>query len=120
MVDRLSWQWIALMCAIPLPVGIAIAWVGWRKRQMILGNLAGAAVIFGGALLCIFREYAVLDRLTQQCLDEGTTCWPQPSAFVRYAIYAGIGLAEVMTIFLFSIRVERRMRERGYAPEWRR
>jgi hypothetical protein len=120
MVDRLSWQWIALMCAIPLPVAIAVAAIGWRSSQMILGNIAGATVIFGAALLSIFREYAVLDRLTQECLDAGTTCWPEPTAFTRYAIYAGIGLFQVMALFLFSLRMERRMRERAYAPEWRR
>ena len=120
MVDRLSWQWIALMCAVPLPVAVAVAALGWRSTQMILGNLAGAAVIFAAALFAIFREYAVLDKLTQACLDAGTTCWPEPSAFVRYSIYGGIGLVEVMALFLFSLRIERRMRERDFAPEWRR
>ena len=120
MVDRLSWSWIVLMCVVPMPFAVGVAAIGWRKNQMILGNIAGAAVIFGAALLSIFREYAVLDRLTQQCLDAGTTCWPQPSAFVRYAIYGAIGLIEVIAVFLFSLRVERRMRERDYAPEWRR
>jgi hypothetical protein len=120
MVDRLSWLWIALMCAVPLPLAVAVAAIGWRSSQMILGNIAGAAVIFGAALLSIFREYAVLDRLTQECIDAGTTCWPQPTAFMRYAIYGAIGLLEVVALFLFSLRIERRMRERRYAPEWRR
>ena len=108
------------MCAVPLPLAVAVAAIVWRGGQMILGNLAGAAIIFGAALLAIFREYAVLDRLTQQCLDAGTTCWPQPSAFVRYAIYGAIGLVEVIAIFLLSLRIERRRREKDYAPEWRR
>ena len=62
---------------------------------------------------------------TQRC-DFGTpamtwlTCWPQPSAFSRYAIYAAIGLLEVIGLFLVSLKVERRMRRRHYAPEWQR
>jgi hypothetical protein len=120
MVDRLSWFWIALMCTVPLPVAVAVAAIGWRKNEMILGNLAGATVIFSTALALIFRESGVLERLTQECLDAGLTCWPQPSAFTRYAIYASIGLLEVMALFLGSLRVERRIRQRNYAPEWQR
>src|SRR3954469_3509073 len=101
------------MCAVPLPVAVAVAAIGWRSSQMILGNIFGAAVIFGAALLAIFREYASLDRLTQACPAAGTTCWPEPSAFVRYAIYGALGLLEVIALFLFSLRIEHRRRERG-------
>jgi hypothetical protein len=120
MVDRLSWFWIAVMLTVPVPLATAVAAIGWRKNEMILGNLAGATVIFGTALALIFRESGVLDRLTRQCLDAGLTCWPEPSAFTRYAIYASIGLLEVMALFLVSLRVERRIRRRNYAPEWQR
>ena len=120
MVDQLSWFWVAVMLTVPLPVAIAVAAIGWKKNETVLGNLAGSAVIFAIALALIFREYGVLDRLTQECLDAGTTCWPQPSAFARYAIYASIGLLEVMILFLVSLRVERRIRRRHYAPEWQR
>jgi hypothetical protein len=92
----------------------------WRRNEPILGNLAGTIVIFGSALGFIMRESVVLNRLTQQCLDAGSTCWPEPSAFSRYAIYAAIGLLEVIGLFLVSLAVERRMRRRHYAPEWQR
>ena len=50
----------------------------------------------------------------------GSTCLPRlPSAFVRYAIYAAIALLEVVILFTWSLRVEQRMRNRHYAPEWR-
>jgi hypothetical protein len=39
---------------------------------------------------------------------------------MRYAIYASIGLVEALALFLISLTVERRLRERAYAPEWRR
>jgi hypothetical protein len=120
MVDRLSWSWIAFMCIVPPLVATPLAAIGWRKQEMILGNIAGTIVIFAAAFALIARESLALQRLTQECLDAGLTCWPQPSAFTRYAIYAVIALIEVMSIFLVSLRIERRMRQRHYAPEWRR
>ena len=120
MVNGLNWPWIVLMCVGPLPFAVAVATLIWRRNEPILGNLAGTVVIFGSALGFILRESVVLDRLTQQCLDAGVTCWPQPSAFSRYAIYASIGLVEVIGLFLVSLTVERRMRRRYYSPEWQR
>ena len=120
MVDRLNWPWIALMCAAPLPIAAGVATLLWRRNEPILGNLAGTLVIFGSALGFILRESVALNRLTRQCLDAGLTCWPEPSAFSRYAIYAAIGLLEVIGLFLVSLHVERRMRRRRYAPEWQR
>jgi hypothetical protein len=42
-----------------------------------------------------------------------------PSAFARYAIYTGIGMIEVFALFAWSLKVETRIRNRAYAPEWR-
>src|SRR3954469_12459960 len=110
MIDRLNWPWIALMCTVPLPPPAAVPRLLWRRNEPILGNLAGTLVIFGSALGFILRESVMLNRLTRQCLDAGLTCWPQPSAFSRYAIYAAIGLLEVIGLFLVSLNVERRIR----------
>lgn len=115
----LHWDWIAWTTFASLPLGVAAAYPLWRTRQVILGNLAGSAAIFLVALIFIFREHAQLDIITQACLDAGVTCWPVPSAFIRFAIYASIGLFEVFALFLMSIRVEHRARRRGYSPEWR-
>jgi hypothetical protein len=120
MINRLNWPWIALMCTAPLPLASAVASLLWRRTEPILGNLAGTIVIFSAALGFILRESVVLNRLTRECLDAGETCWPHPSAFSRYAIYAAIGLLEVIALFLLSLHVERRMRRRRYAPEWQR
>ena len=120
-MNDLSWNWIAAMAVVPLPFGILLATPVWRRRETILGNIAGSVVIFGTALALIFRESAMLDALRQQCFDAGgVVCWPTPSAFARYAIYASIGLVEVVALFFISLSVERRIRERDYAPEWRR
>jgi hypothetical protein len=118
-VNELSWFWIALMATAPPVVGVLVAYPCWRKSEMILGNLAGTIVIFGTAVALIVRESVELNRQIQKCLDAGYTCWPVPSAFARYAIYAFIALVEVVVLFTVSLKVEERMRNRHYAPEWR-
>ena len=117
-VNGLSWSWIALMATAPFPLGLLVAFPIWRTKQTILGNLAGTAVIFGAALALILRESVEIERVTQGCLDAGYTCWPEPSAFMRHAIYAFIGLIEVVALFTLSLKVEKRIRNRQYAPEW--
>lgn len=109
------------MVIAPLPLAVMLAMPLWRRRETILGNLVGAAVIFGAAFALIFRESAVLDLARAECFAAGfAACWPTPGAFTRYTIYAAIGLAEVIALFFLSLVVERRIRERDYAPEWRR
>jgi hypothetical protein len=119
LVRELSWFWIALMLTVPPLLGVLVAFVLWRRGEMILGNIAGTIVIFGTAIALIMRESVELERLTQACLDAGFVCWPEPSAFMRYAIYAVVGLIEVCALFTFSLKVEERIRNRAYAPEWR-
>jgi hypothetical protein len=118
-VSELSWFWIALLATVPPTVGLLIALPCWLKSQPILGNIAGSAVIFGSALVLIIRESVEIDRLTRACLDAGYTCFPTPSGFARYAIYAFIALFEVFALFTVSLSVEQKIRRRGYDPEWR-
>jgi hypothetical protein len=118
-LSGLSWGWIVVMLLAPLPAGLLLAYPIWRSGQIILGNLVGSAVIFGAALALIFREHAELDRLNRMCLDAGMTCWPNPSAFMRFAVYAVIALVQVFVLFGISLNVEARARNRAYAPEWR-
>lgn len=115
----LSWSWILLMATVPLLVGLLVAYPFWRRNESIFGNIIATGVIFSSAFAMIWREHVTLDRIVQRCLDEGTTCWPDPSAFTRFAIYAFIGLIEVFIVFTLSIRVEEKHRRRDYAPEWR-
>jgi len=117
---RLSWEWIGLMAGGPPLVAPLVALLAWRKNEMILGNVAGTIVIFGTAMALILRESFVLDHLVRQCIDAAVVCTPRPAPFFRYAIYAGIGLVQVVLLFLVSLRIEHRARERQYAPEWRR
>jgi hypothetical protein len=118
-VTELSWFWIVMLMIVPPMVGGLIALPCWLKSQPILGNIAGSVVIFGSALVLIIRESVEIDRLTRACLDAGYTCFPQPSGFARYAIYAFIALFEVFALFTISLSVEQKIRRRGYDPEWR-
>ena len=118
-VDRLSWSWIALQRIAPPVMALLAAYPFWRRDQPIFGNLVGTAVLFGSGMALIMREYIALDRIIQQCLADGYTCFPTPSAFTRFAIYAFVALFEVIALFSYSLNVEHRMRRRGYAPEWK-
>src|SRR5947207_1812898 len=91
-VNELSWSWIAFALIVPSLLGLLVAAPFWWKSQMILGNIAGTALIFTSAFALIWREYVELDRVVQGCIDAGTVCWPTPSAFSRFALYASIGL----------------------------
>ena len=118
-MNELNWFWIALALTLPAAAAVFVAFPFWRNGQIIFGSLIGTVVIFGAAIALILREYVELDQVTQACLDAGTVCWPKPSAFTRFAIYAFIGLIEVVALFFLSLIVEERRRRREYAPEWR-
>ena len=119
LLTALNWPWIALALTVPPVVGGLIAYPFWRLGQPIFGNIAGTIIIFGSSVALIMREQVELDAIVQACLAEGTTCWPEPSAFTRFAIYAFIGLFEVIVLFSLSVRVETNLRRRLYSPEWR-
>jgi hypothetical protein len=118
-MNSLQWFWIGLELTVTPLAGLLVALPFWRKGGMIFGNIAGTAVIFGSAFALIMREYVELDRMVSACLDAGDICWPEPSAFTRFAVYAFIGLVEVFVLFSLSLRVEKKQRDRDYAPEWR-
>jgi len=118
-VTELSWRWIVLMLTAPPVAGALVAYPFWRRREMIFGNLVGTTLILGAAFALILRESIQIEQVTRQCLAAGYTCWPAPSAFTRYAIYAGLGMIEVFALFMWSLAVETRIRNRAYAPEWR-
>lgn len=119
-MNGLNWNWIAIGATVPLLVAAAIAFPFWRKGHPIMGNLAGTVVVFTSAFALILRERIQLDRIEQACIDQGSFCWSQPSAFTRFALYSFVALFEIMILFYLSVREEERQRRRGYAPEWRR
>jgi hypothetical protein len=119
-LTTLSWFWLGVMATAPLVAGLLIAWPVWSTGETVLGNLAATAVIFAAAFALILRENTEIDRLVRQCYDAGYVCRASPPAFVRFAIYASIGLFQEIAVFLASLRVERTRRNRGVAPEWQR
>lgn len=119
-MNELNWYWIELGAVAPPVVALLLAFPFWRKREAIFGNLVGTVVMFGSAFALIMREHIELDRLMQQCADDGgILCFPNPAPFTRFAIYASIALVEVFAMFYLSIRVEEKIRSRDYSPEWR-
>lgn len=118
-VSGLDWFWIAIAVTVPFIGGLLVAWPIWLRKQPILGNLAGSIVAFGFGIAMIMRERTALDLAVNACIEAGETCWPDPSAFTRFAIYAFISLAQVIAIFTISVSVESRERRKRYAPEWR-
>jgi hypothetical protein len=118
-VARLNWFWIGVQLLVPTIAGGLAAWPFWRTDQPIAGNLAGSVIMFGSALTLMMREHVEIDRAVRQCLDQGFTCWPEPGGFMRLAIYASIGMFQVIALFTVSLRVEATRRRRGYDPEWR-
>jgi len=118
-VHGLNWSWIVVELIAPPIVATLLAYPFWRYEQPIFGNLVGTAIIFGTAFALILREYIELDRWSRACIDAGMTCFPHPAAFTRFAIYAFIGLFEVIALFSVSLKVDERRRRRGYDPEWR-
>jgi hypothetical protein len=119
-VNELNWFWILLSATVPPAGAVLVAYPFWRKGSAIFGSIVGTAIIFGSGVGLILREYVELDHITKECLDAGFTCWPEPSAFTRFAVYAFIALLQVFGLFSLSLSVERRLRRRDYAPEWRR
>jgi hypothetical protein len=118
-LTELRWWWIAFALTVQPLLGLTVTFPFWRRAQMTFGSIVGTALIFASAMGLILREYVELDRLSQACVDAGNVCWPEPSAFTRFAIYAFIALIEVFGLFSLSLVVEERVRRRSYAPEWR-
>lgn len=119
-MNQVNWFWIGISLVVPPIVGGLLAFPFWRKDQAIFGNIFGTVIIFGSAFALIMREHIELDRLIQQCLDSGEqVCSPNPSPFNRFAIYAFMALIQVILLFSLSLKVDERVRRRGYSPEWR-
>ena len=119
-MDQLNWYWVTFSLTVPPLVGGLVAFPFWRKDQAIFGNIFGTVIIFASAFGLIMREKIELDGLIRACVDAGKdVCEPDPSPFGRFAIYAFIALLQVIVLFSVSLKVDEKVRRRGYAPEWR-
>ena len=112
--------WIAIGSTVPLALGLVVAAPLWYMRHEIIGNITGATLIFMTTVGMIAREWMELEnKRLANCPDTETFCLPDPGNFNKFALYAFLGLAQVVVLFLVSLRVERSIRNRGVAPEWR-
>jgi hypothetical protein len=118
-MNGLNWYWIAIELTAAPAAAFLLALPLWLNDQPIFGNIAGAVVLFGTAFGLILREHLQIEAVVGKCIDEGLPCFPHPDAFTRFAVYAFVALFEVIALFLFSLRVERQRRNRGYDPQWR-
>jgi hypothetical protein len=118
-VNGLNWYWIGIEASVVPIVGVLFALPLWLKEQPVFGNIAGAVVIFGSAFGLIMREHMQIEAMVSKCLDDGLPCFPHPDAFTRFAVYAFVALFEVILLFSLSLRVEHKLRRRGYDPQWR-
>ena len=116
----MSWYWIAVALVVPTALGFLVAWPLWRSGQGTFGSTVGASIIFMGGAALIGREYTELERLTEACLEAtGSECIFEPSAFTRFAIYAGIALVEVFFLFDRGIKADQRAYRRQFPSEWK-
>jgi hypothetical protein len=116
----LNWLWIGIALTLPLLLGLVVAaplW--WRQRDALIGNVVASCLIGGLVLFFIWREYLDLAQTRASCTERNIACRFRPEDFQRYAIYGGIGFAEVMVVFTIGLSVEERARRRTRAPEWR-
>ena len=116
----LDWVWIGIALTVPLAVGLIAAlpfW--WRQSDALLGNVVASGLIVTGTLLFVWREYLELAEIRASCGERNVVCRIRPPDFHRYAIYGGIGFAEVMGVFVIGLSFEERARRRARAPEWR-
>ena len=116
----LNWLWIGIALAIPMALGLLAAMLfWWRQRDALIGNVVGAGLIGACALLFIWREYLELAEVRAACAAQNVACRIRPTDFNRYAIYGGIGFAQVMGVFTIGLHLEEQARRRTRAPEWR-
>ena len=115
----MNWLWIGVAIVAPTALGFLTAWPLWRRGQGTFGSTVGASVIFICGATLIGREYAELEQLTAACIEAtGYECIFEPSAFTRFAIYAGIALLEVFILFDAGIKADHRAYRRQFPSDW--
>jgi hypothetical protein len=115
-------NWLRLLAAIGLPplVALPVAVLCWKRRQMDIGTIVGAGMLFVGALVFGGIEYVDGIRFRMWCEQTGTPCpSSSPSDFARISAYGIVAMVEVMVLFVVAALVERRQARRPYDPRWR-
>ena len=115
----MNWYWIAIALVVPTLLGLLVAWPLWRMGYGTFGSTVGASIIFMCGAVFIGREYTELEKLSEACVEAtGFDCIFSPSAFTRFAVYAGIALLEVFFLFDRGIAADRRAYRKKFPSEW--
>ncbi len=93
--------------------------MAWTWTRAEAGLLPGREEQRQRFLLFIWREYLDLAQVRASCAERNVACRFRPTDFNRFAIYGGIGFAQVMGVFTIGLLVEERKRRQTLAPEWR-
>jgi hypothetical protein len=114
----LGWWVVATASIIPLVLGLLVASIFWARRTSDeIGSIMGAAVVLVGTITFIAREFNLVLATTARCAAEEIPCYFRPEPFVRYSVFAGIGLLQVFIVFLIGLRAEEGMRRKAFAAE---
>jgi hypothetical protein len=112
-VVPISALWIAVAVVVPLVAGLLAAWPLWRRRvRDEMGAIVGAGVILLCVVSLVAREYGEVAAVTARCIEAEIGCRFTPKPFTRYAIYGGIGMAQVFVLFVAGLSIEERLRRR--------
>jgi hypothetical protein len=112
-LNILSWPLVAAQIAIPLPVGLVIAWFLWRKSQWIVGNVVGSGAILVGTFVCFFDQFVNGLRLSVACDEQGLICIMHPSLFMMLATFVTIGFVQIAILYLTGASAEQRAAQRA-------
>src|SRR5262245_125480 len=115
----MSWFWIGIAAAVPIGAACLVALIFWLTRNAMMGNVIGAGVVLVGVLLSIYREAVAIMAIRIECNQLNRPCKFSPDDFTRYAIYAGIGFAQIFLLFMIGLFFEERQRRRLRSKAWR-
>jgi hypothetical protein len=109
----MNYMWVVVAVVLPLLAAFLVAWPFWIKRVADeMGAIVGALVVFTCVVFFVGREYGESDRAIAACLENQIRCRFSPSLFTRYAIYVGIGMTQVVVLFLVGLSVEEKLQQR--------
>jgi hypothetical protein len=108
--------WPTIAVVVPTLLGLAAAWLFWRRRQIIIGNTIGSGVVFAAILLTMGREYVAQERLMQLCRQRLGPC-PR-DGYMAFLVFASIAFIDVAVIFWVSLSVEERARRTTNYSDW--
>ena len=117
----MNWTRMAQALMLPMLVVVPIAGLCWAKGRLLSATILGSGIFFIGFIVFAGVEYSEAVSYRVWCEATNTPCPPsRPSDFTRIVAFGAVAMLQVMALFLFSERIEQRIRDRGVDPAWRR